>query len=164
MSLCIVLVTWSLQPFMFHQRQNSHGIYFASWSKIDDIFYMSYLEIFRVLTRVGVDISKLFRIWIGARVLKPVTGAELESEKCDYAHLCFLSRKWMEHVFCKSIKSKLINLLLLNTKGKEKNHACLCHGIYIGIMLHAIGNWCRLLIYFRFWFVFPTGIVHVLIC
>ena len=37
-SLCIVLVTWPLQPFVFSQRQNNHDIYFASWGKTDTIF------------------------------------------------------------------------------------------------------------------------------
>jgi len=37
-SLCIVLVTWPFQPFVFYQRQNSHNKNFASWGKIDSIF------------------------------------------------------------------------------------------------------------------------------
>jgi len=37
-SPCIVSVTWPLQPFVFHQRQNNHDIYFASWGKIDTVF------------------------------------------------------------------------------------------------------------------------------
>jgi len=46
---------------------------------------MSYLEDFRVLTGVGVDVSKFFGV--GAAVLKRGAGAELESEICDSAHL-----------------------------------------------------------------------------
>jgi len=41
---------------------------------------MSYLEVFEVLTRDGVDVSKFF----GAGVLN--RGAEVESEKGDSAH------------------------------------------------------------------------------
>jgi len=47
---------------------------------------MSYLEVFGVLTGVGVDVSKFFRV--GAVVLTHGAGAEPESEKCDSAHLC----------------------------------------------------------------------------
>jgi len=57
-------------------RQNKHYL-----------FDMSYLEVFGVLTGVGVDASKF--IGVGARVLKPEAGTESESEKCDPAHLCF---------------------------------------------------------------------------
>ena len=49
------------------------------------LFDMSYLEVFGVLTRVGVDVSKFFRV--GAGVLKRRAGVESESEKCDSAHL-----------------------------------------------------------------------------
>jgi len=45
---------------------------------------MSYLEIFGVLTGVGVDVSNFFGV--GAGVLEPKAGAESESEKCDSAH------------------------------------------------------------------------------
>ena len=48
---------------------------------------MSYLEFFRVLTGVRVDVSKIFGV--GAGVLKRAPGAESESEKCDSAHLWF---------------------------------------------------------------------------
>ena len=34
MSLCIVLVTWSLQPIVFEWRQNGTGTGFALWSRI----------------------------------------------------------------------------------------------------------------------------------
>jgi len=44
------------------------------------LFNMSYLEVFRVLTGVGADVSKFFGV--GA-------GAEWESEKCNSAHLCY---------------------------------------------------------------------------
>jgi len=46
---------------------------------------MSYLEVFRVLTRVRVDVSQ-FR-GVRAGVLKRGAGVESESEKCDSAHL-----------------------------------------------------------------------------
>jgi len=46
---------------------------------------MSYLEVFRVLTGVGVDVSKFFGVRAG--VLKRGAGAESESEKGDSAHL-----------------------------------------------------------------------------
>jgi len=49
---------------------------------------MSYLEVFGVLTGVGVDVSKIFRVGAGAGVLTHEAGAESESEKCDSAHLC----------------------------------------------------------------------------
>jgi len=45
---------------------------------------MSYLEVFGVLTGVGVDVSK----FVGAGVLNRGAGAESESEKGDSAHLC----------------------------------------------------------------------------
>jgi len=44
---------------------------------------MSHLEVFGVLTGVGVDVSKFFGVRTG--VLK--RGAGGESEKCDSAHL-----------------------------------------------------------------------------
>jgi len=44
---------------------------------------MSYLDVFRVLTGVGFDVSKFFGV--GAGVLKH--GVESESEKCDSTHL-----------------------------------------------------------------------------
>jgi len=50
---------------------------------------MSYLEFFGVLTGVGVDVSNFFGVGAGAAVLKRGAGAELESEKCDSAHVCF---------------------------------------------------------------------------
>jgi len=49
------------------------------------LFNMSYLEVFRVLTGAGVDVSKTFGVGAGAGVLK--CGAGAESEKCDSAHL-----------------------------------------------------------------------------
>ena len=49
------------------------------------LFNMSYLEVFGVLTGVGVDVSKIFGV--GAGGLKH--GTESESEKCDSAHLWF---------------------------------------------------------------------------
>jgi len=45
---------------------------------------MSYLEVFGVLTGVGVEVSKFCRV--GAGVSKP--EAESESEKGDFAHPC----------------------------------------------------------------------------
>ena len=65
---------------------------------------MSYLEVFGVLTGVGVDVSKIFGV--GA-------GAESESEKCDSAHLwwervgttfpyIFLVRESLPILFCTS--------------------------------------------------------------
>ena len=48
---------------------------------------MSYLDVFGVLAVVGVDVSKFFRAGAGAGVLKHGAGVELESEKCDSAHL-----------------------------------------------------------------------------
>jgi len=50
------------------------------------LFNMSYLEVFVVLTGVGVDVSKFFGV--GPRVLKHGAGAKSESENCDSAHLC----------------------------------------------------------------------------
>ena len=49
------------------------------------LFNMSYLEVFGVLTGVGVDVSKFFGV--GAGVLKRGAGVESESEKGDSAHL-----------------------------------------------------------------------------
>jgi len=46
---------------------------------------MSYLEVFGVLTGVGVDVSKFFGV--GAGVLEPEAVAESESEEYDSAHL-----------------------------------------------------------------------------
>jgi len=54
------------------------------------LFDMSYLEVFGVLTRVGVDVSKFFRV--GAGVLKRRAGVESESEKGDSTHLCHLPK------------------------------------------------------------------------
>jgi len=48
-------------------------------------FDMSYLEVFGVLTGVGVDVSKFFGV--GAGVLKHGARVESESQKCDSAHL-----------------------------------------------------------------------------
>jgi len=50
------------------------------------LFNMSYFEVFGVLTGVGVDVSKFFGL--GAGVLK--SGAGVESQKCDSAHLWLL--------------------------------------------------------------------------
>jgi len=104
-SLSIVLVTWWFQTSVFYQRQNSHGVYFASWGKVDSIFLMSYLEVFGVLTGVGADVSKFF----GAGVLKHGAGAESESEKCDSAHLCsgWCSKSSKLKLFCDD-KFKLV--------------------------------------------------------
>jgi len=49
---------------------------------------MSYLEVFGLLKRVGVEVSKYCGVEAGAGVLKPEEGAESESEKCDSALLC----------------------------------------------------------------------------
>jgi len=46
---------------------------------------MSYLEVFGVSTGVGVEVSKFFGV--GAGVFKRGEGADLQSEKCDSAHL-----------------------------------------------------------------------------
>jgi len=46
---------------------------------------MGYLEVFGVLTGVGVDVSNFFGV--GAGVLKHWAGAESKSEKCDSAHI-----------------------------------------------------------------------------
>jgi len=51
------------------------------------LFNMSYLEVFGVLTGVRVAVSKF--CGVGAGVLKHGAGAELESEKCDSAHVWF---------------------------------------------------------------------------
>jgi len=48
---------------------------------------MSYLEVFRVFTGVGVDVSNFFGVGEGAGVLKCGAGPEPESEKCDSADL-----------------------------------------------------------------------------
>jgi len=50
------------------------------------LFDRSYLEVFGVLTGVGVDVSKFFGV--GAGALKPEAGAESDFEKCASAHLC----------------------------------------------------------------------------
>jgi len=47
---------------------------------------MSYLEVFGVLTGVGVEVSKFCGVGAGAGVSKPEAGAE--SEKGNSAHLC----------------------------------------------------------------------------
>jgi len=49
------------------------------------LFNMIYLEVFGVLTGVGVDVSKL--CGVGAGVLKCGAGVESEFEKGDSAHL-----------------------------------------------------------------------------
>ena len=54
------------------------------WQNGQCLYKMSYLEVFEVLTGVGVDVSKFFGV--GAGVLKRGAGAESESEKCDSAH------------------------------------------------------------------------------
>jgi len=54
-------------------RQNRHYI-----------LYMSYLAVFEVLARDGVDVFKFFRV--GAGVLKPKAVVESESVKCESAH------------------------------------------------------------------------------
>jgi len=54
---------------------------------------MSYLEVFRVLTGVGVDVSKFFGVASGAGVSKRGAGVVSESEKCDSAHLRFAVSK-----------------------------------------------------------------------
>jgi len=46
---------------------------------------MSYLQVFWVQTGIGVDVAKFFRVGVG--VLMRGAGAELESKKCDSAHL-----------------------------------------------------------------------------
>jgi len=46
---------------------------------------MSYLEVFGMLTGVGVEVSKFCEV--GAGVSKPEAGADLESKKGDTAHL-----------------------------------------------------------------------------
>jgi len=48
---------------------------------------MSYLEIFRVLTGVGVDVSKFLGVGAGVGVLKRGARVESECEKCDSTHL-----------------------------------------------------------------------------
>jgi len=50
-------------------------------------FNMNYLEVFGLLTGVGVDVSNFFGVGAVAGVLKHGAGAESESEKCDSAHL-----------------------------------------------------------------------------
>ena len=57
------------------------------------LFNMSYLEVFRVLTGVGVDVSKFFGVASGAGVSKRGAGVVSESEKCDSAHLRFAVSK-----------------------------------------------------------------------
>jgi len=49
------------------------------------LFYMSYVEVFGVITGVGVDVSKVFGVEAG--VLNRGAGAESVSEKGDSAHL-----------------------------------------------------------------------------
>jgi len=53
------------------------------------LFDISCLDVFRVLTEVGAAVSKFFGV--GAGVLKHGAGPELESEKCDSAHLCYVA-------------------------------------------------------------------------
>ena len=53
------------------------------------LFNMSYLEVFGVLTGVGVDVSKFFGVEAGAGVLKHGAGVESESQKCDSAQIWF---------------------------------------------------------------------------
>jgi len=55
------------------------------------LFNMSSLEVFGVLTGVGVDVSKFFGVGARAGVLKRGAGMESESEKCDSANLCYVS-------------------------------------------------------------------------
>jgi len=52
---------------------------------------MSYLDVVRMLTGVGVDVSKFFRAGAGVGILKHWAGAESESEKCNSAHLWSVS-------------------------------------------------------------------------
>jgi len=50
---------------------------------------MCYLEVFGVLTRVGVEVSKFCGVGAGAGVSKPEAGAESQFEKGDSAHLWY---------------------------------------------------------------------------
>ena len=77
-SLCTLLVTLPFQPFVFYQRQNSHKmhIFFLMMQNRQYLFNITNLEVFGVLTGVGVHVSKIF----GAGVLKRRTRAEAEAE------------------------------------------------------------------------------------
>ena len=58
-------------------------------------FDMSYLEVFGVQTRVGVDVWKFFEV--GAGVLKRGAGEESESEKCDFPRRSSLAQWYWQH-------------------------------------------------------------------
>ena len=62
-----------------------HRIFYLMRKNRHYLFYMSYFEVFGVLTGVGVDVSKFFGV--GAGVLKPEAGLDSESEKCNSVHL-----------------------------------------------------------------------------
>jgi len=62
---------------------------------------MSYLEVFGVLTGVGVDVSKFFGV--GAGVLMRGAGAVSESEKGDSAHLCRTNDAWKMHAALRTV-------------------------------------------------------------
>jgi len=64
---------------------------------------MSYLEVFEVSTRVGVDVSKF--IGVRARVLKRGTGAESKSDKGDSTHLCQHVCVQQSHLTCRVLFS-----------------------------------------------------------
>jgi len=53
------------------------------------LFDMCYLEVFGMLTGVGVDVSKFFRV--RARVIKPDTGAESECENFNSTDLIYIT-------------------------------------------------------------------------
>jgi len=59
---------------------------------------MGYLEVFGVLTGVGVDVSKFFGVEAEAGVLKRGAGVESESEKGDSANLWQLPEVRMDRI------------------------------------------------------------------
>jgi len=66
------------------------------------------LYVFGVLTGVGVDVSTFFGF--GAGVLKRGAGTELESEKCDSAHL------WSRCRSQAKVSRDLISVMMLVVK------------------------------------------------
>ena len=75
------------------------------------LFNVSYLEVFGVLTRVGVDVSKFFGVGVGAGVLQRGAGVESESEKGDSVHLWCEPTLFVTQTFQNCVKMTLTRLI-----------------------------------------------------
>ena len=74
----------------------THRLFCLMRQKREYLFNMSNLEVFGVLTGVGVDVSKFFRV-----------GAGGDSESCDSAHLC-----WAPHLLGPALLIPLVTSLV----------------------------------------------------